>query len=59
MVGQEACGNQFESAQFGQGVPETAFSGSVIVESTKQVDRVSWQRAGLPVAEDPGAGAWR
>jgi hypothetical protein len=25
-------GNQFEAAQFGQGVPETAFSGSVIVQ---------------------------
>jgi hypothetical protein len=36
-----AFGNQFESAQFGQGVPETAFSGSVIVQHTKEVNRVT------------------
>ena len=47
----------FESAQFGQGVPETAFSGSVIVQYTKEVNRVTGLRAGSPVAENPGAGS--
>jgi hypothetical protein len=37
-VGQAACGNQFESAQFGQGVPKTAFSCSMVVQHAKEID---------------------
>jgi hypothetical protein len=52
-------GNQFQSSQFGQGLPKTAFSCSVVVQHAKEIDRVTWQSAGVPVTEDPGAGTGR
>jgi hypothetical protein len=37
------CGNQFQAAQFGQGMPKTAFSCSVVVQHAKEIDGVTWQ----------------
>ena len=43
----------FESSQFDQSVPQTAFSCSVGVQHAKEIDGTTGQRTGLPVAEDP------